>query len=459
MIDFFSDPWLMSAPALASFAERCEAISFSPEPNDDAPVPRDYLVRDGVAELRVTGTILPRSSMWLDFAGIEYTGLDRLAEQLDSALADDGVRAIVFSYDSPGGKSTGVPEMADRIQSASEQKPVVSYVSGQACSAAYWLASAASQIVTAKVATLGSIGAVQIARRPSPKDPIEFVSSQSPKKRLSPETDDGAAELQAIADDMAAVFINAVAENRGYSPEKVMSDFGQGGVKVGQKAVDCGMADRIGSCESVMAAMAKKTLDLEPFTLSAGDPGEPTPAEKKPMGFYEKVVGWFAKNEPDRLEAALEGVASDGGEVRVAATATLKPAAETETAKAQLDEIKGLREALAVADAAAFDVFFDSHVRANRALPAEREGAKAAYLSLADSDRRSGASDLAAWKASFDARPSHKLTTEQVVADAGKLPAGTAALDSAAPTPEELASVESKRRVALMLAAHGINAE
>jgi ClpP class serine protease len=54
-------------------------------------------------------------------------------------------------------------------------------------------------------------------------------------------------------DDLAAIFVDAVALHRGVSADTVLSDFGQGGVFVGQHAVTAGLADRVGTFEQTLS--------------------------------------------------------------------------------------------------------------------------------------------------------------------------------------------------------------
>jgi hypothetical protein len=56
-------------------------------------------------------------------------------------------------------------------------------------------------------------------------------------------------------DATAQVFVDAVATNRGVTPETVLADFGQGGVFVGRDAVSAGLADAVGTYESTFAAL------------------------------------------------------------------------------------------------------------------------------------------------------------------------------------------------------------
>ncbi|MCU7813080.1 MAG: hypothetical protein KZQ77_17890, partial [Candidatus Thiodiazotropha sp. (ex Notomyrtea botanica)] len=70
--------------------------------------------------------------------------------------------------------------------------------------------------------------------------------------------------VQRVIDDLADVFISAVAGYRSTSHATVLSDFGQGGLLVGEHAVTAGMADRIGSLES--------TFNITPSTKATSKP-------------------------------------------------------------------------------------------------------------------------------------------------------------------------------------------
>src|SRR5690606_21790544 len=148
---------------------------------------------------------------------------------------------------------SGINEFAAMV--AASPKKTVAYVGNMAASAAYWIASAADEIVIDATAQLGSIGVVMgwiddsRAMEKAGYEEIEFVSSQSPNKRPDHKTDEGRAVIQQEVDDLAAVFVAAVAENRGVTTDKVITDFNRGGLLVGAKAVAAGMADRLGSFE------------------------------------------------------------------------------------------------------------------------------------------------------------------------------------------------------------------
>lgn len=268
MIDAFrlaaSRPWCIQSDALETIlavADRqgdVEALQTRlGRPLDNT---RAVSMRDGVAVIPVTGPIFRYANLFTQISGA--TSTQELATDIQAALDNPYVRGIVLHIDSPGGEATGISELARLIASARGSKRTVAYGGGTVASAAYWLASAAGEVVLDDTAVVGSIGVVMSYLDTSARDAksdvrrVEIVSSQSPDKRIDPATETGRAKVQATVDALAGVFVEAVATNRGVTVDTVLSDFGQGGVLVGADAVSAGMADRIGSLESVIATLA-----------------------------------------------------------------------------------------------------------------------------------------------------------------------------------------------------------
>jgi hypothetical protein len=178
----------------------------------------------------------------------------------------------LFSIDSPGGEANGCFELADAIFAAREQKPIRAYVGGMGASAAYAIASAAERITCAASAELGSIGvragyldASRAMDAAGLKEWI-FISSQSPYKGFDPNVEDDRGRLQVVLDDLASVFVELVARNRGVDVDMVLEDFGKGGVMVGARAVAAGLADELGDFETVLAEM--NAIPWQPATSS-----------------------------------------------------------------------------------------------------------------------------------------------------------------------------------------------
>jgi signal peptide peptidase SppA len=224
----------------------------------------------GVAVINITGPIFRYADFFTDISG--GATIDSLSKDFAAALSDPSVSSILLNIDSPGGEVAGVNEFAQMVFDARDRKPIVAYVDGLGASAAYWIASAAHEIVADATGMIGSIGVVAAIPNPDKRSAreVEFVSSQSPKKRPNPNTESGKDQIQALVDDLADVFVSTVARNRGVGVKTVLGEFGQGAVLVGQKAVDAGLADRLGSFEQVVSDLAagKKPRRYRPKTVA-----------------------------------------------------------------------------------------------------------------------------------------------------------------------------------------------
>jgi ClpP class serine protease len=283
-------------------------------------------VRDGVAVIPLEGPLFRRANLMTEFSGA--TSYEVAARDFAQAMADPTVSAVMLNIDSPGGEVNGASELAQLVAAA--DKPVWAYVGGTVASAAYWIASAADRIVTADTAIAGSIGVQSgyTVRDPKPGEKsYRFVSSQSPMKNASPETEAGAAQMQATVDALAQVFVETVARNRNTSVESVLQSFGQGAVFVAAEAKKRGMIDSIGTFESTLDALKQEinAMDYSQLTVAsltehrADLVAEITAAA---VAGVEKVDAAAvraegAKAERDRI-AALEAMALPGTEELIA---------------------------------------------------------------------------------------------------------------------------------------------
>lgn len=223
--------------------------------------------RAGVGVLPIFGAVWGRHQ-WMSYA-----------HDLTQLLANPRIHAIVLDVDTPGGIVTGTQEFADLIFEARGEKPIVAYVAGMGASAGYWLTSAADEVVIAETGEAGSIGVQATYWDWSGLDEeigikeIRVISSQSPLKNKPPTDAEGLALLQKRVDDLAAVFVTGVARNRGVTEDKVLSDFGQGDLIVGQRAVDAGLADRLGSFEQVLSDLSPRRYSMTTRNQPALQPG------------------------------------------------------------------------------------------------------------------------------------------------------------------------------------------
>ena len=84
---------------------------------------------------------------------------DLVSQALEEMAADPSVKSIVIDFNSPGGETTGILELGEKIRMVDENiKPVFGYTSNQSDSAAYWLMSQCRAIGMAKSSQVGSVG-------------------------------------------------------------------------------------------------------------------------------------------------------------------------------------------------------------------------------------------------------------------------------------------------------------
>jgi len=276
---------------------------------------------DGVAVIPVSGPIFHRANMFTEISGA--TSTEMLALDLNQAVENPAVKSILLNIGSPGGQVAGTSEIAGMIAEARDAKPIVAYIDSIGASGAYWIASAADYIYINNTAMAGSIGVVMSA--PSGKDArrIEIVSSNAPKKRVDPATDEGRAEIQTLVDRLEVEFIDAVAMYRGVDSDDVRANFGQGGLLVGSDAVEAGMVDEVSTFENIISGLS-------------GQPGAYSMPTAKQAGSQPVTIDTIKAEHPDVANALIaEGESKAGGDTAKALESARAEAAEAERARIQ----------------------------------------------------------------------------------------------------------------------------
>lgn len=335
-------------------------------------------IRDGsIAVIDVNGRLAKRMGFFAEVCE-GGTSTENLLKDFQTCLDNPNVSSIVFNIDSPGGEAFGINELASHIAAARGKKPMKAYISGLGCSGAYWLASAADEIICDKSALLGSIGVVSVWF-----DDTEFykmlgvdkkviTSSNAPKKRLDLNKPEDLAEFQSELDAIEKVFISSVAKNRNKKTDEVIKDFNQGGVLIGADAVKVGMANRVGSLEGVIAGLKKESKKSKFGTNNTGE---------FDMSFKDKVrdlaaaVGFnVSENEAVEIEASAEEPKPETANPSVDQTAEIE---------AEKEKLAAEREQVFVEKAAAFAA---TEIAASRLLPAERDSFESQYLQALKDD-------------------------------------------------------------------------
>lgn len=222
--------------------------------------------RDGaVAVVSLRGVISPRIEAMDNLSGGGGTSAERFRNLFGQAVNDPGVSSIVLDIDSPGGNVQGVPEAFSQIMAARGTKPIVAVANNNALSAAFWIASAADEIVVTPSGDVGSIGVRTMHEDMSAKLANEGVKrtiiSAGRFKAEGSETEELSSEaaqfLQQRVDTIFDKFTKDVAKGREVSVKTVRSEFGEGRVVDARRALSTGMVDRIGSLDAEIQRLSK----------------------------------------------------------------------------------------------------------------------------------------------------------------------------------------------------------
>lgn len=259
----YGSPWAIHPTKFEAICDFIDAAAMGAALPEFQAAEQPAGVREGsVQVLPVRGTIAQRMNMMSDFSG--GTSTEKLGKQIRDAAADSSIAAIVLDVDSPGGSVHGIEELGREIVAAKAAKPVVAVANSFAASAAYWIASQASELVIAPGAEVGSIGVLamhvdQSAFNESMGIKPTFVHAGQYKVEGNPHEplgDDARAYLQAQVDEHYRRFVDAVAAGREVSRETVLSDFGQGRMLMDHQAVRVGMADRVDTLRNTITRLS-----------------------------------------------------------------------------------------------------------------------------------------------------------------------------------------------------------
>lgn len=219
-----------------------------------------YRVSEGVAYVPVHGALVHRGRMEADSSYL--LGYNDVGSQVEAAMTDGDVHAVVLGFDSPGGEAQGAFELADRLMSLRGKKPLVAMADGMAASAAYLAASAADQVVITSTGYAGSIGVVMRHAnfsRALIADGVDVEHFYAGAHKVDgnpyePLTPSARVDMQAEVDKLYEMFIASVSRQRGIDPEAVRQT--QARVYRGEVAVSMRLADRLGTTDQVITELA-----------------------------------------------------------------------------------------------------------------------------------------------------------------------------------------------------------
>ncbi|CAI2936148.1 S49 family peptidase [Aminobacter niigataensis] len=307
---------------------------------------KPYRVSNGVAIITIVGSLVNRGA-WIG-ASSGLTSYEGIGHQLKSASADDSAKAVILDMHTPGGEAVGAFETAELVRQLAAKKRTVAVVNGMAASAGYAIASAASEIVTTETGLSGSIGVVMLHAdysRALANEGIEptliFAGAHKVDGNpFEPLSADVKADLQKEVSAFYELFIKTVAKGRGSKLSAAAARKTEARIFMGQEAVEAGLADRVGSFETVLSELTRAVTpsggrstsqtrrssmsEKEGAPVAEADAGIPK-AEHDAAVKAAETMGFGAgtKAANERISAALGAEGVKGDATRMAAALDL----------------------------------------------------------------------------------------------------------------------------------------
>jgi len=221
------------------------------------------------AIIKVTGIITGDSdSSFFSGAGASSAEIVR---ELEKALDDDSIRAVILEINSPGGSAVASDEIAQAVKAVRQQnKTVVAWIREEGASGAYWVASSSDHIVANRMSITGSIGVIS-----SYLQFDRFIESWNvsynrlvagDRKDIGDPfvnlTESNRLFYQAKLNRVHQFFIEEVARNRNMSVEKV-TELADGQFFLGVEAKDAGLVDELGGKQEAIAYLETRGVKAE----------------------------------------------------------------------------------------------------------------------------------------------------------------------------------------------------
>ena len=275
---------------LGALAPRMAGHMALPLVDDDDPTGDSEVevTADGIAIIPLVGTLVARSGYLGAASGL--TAYSDIADAIEAAATDPGIRAILLDVDSSGGEVGGLFDLVDHIQAIRAQcgKPIWAVADEAALSAAYAIACTADRLYVTQTGEIGSIGVVAVHRDESGADAQAglawtFVHAGACKIDGNPHqplSDSARVSLQADVDALYGRFVDLVAKCRKKPAEAIRAT--EAAVYRGDQAVAAGLADKVGTLRVALAdlgaVLARSTISRPiaarkevPMSESQGD--------------------------------------------------------------------------------------------------------------------------------------------------------------------------------------------
>lgn len=222
--------------------------------------------KNKIAVIHVEGTIVTG-----DIA-FNTAGSGGIVKNINKARDDENVKGIVLRVNSPGGDvyaSSMITNALEEFQATG--RPVITSMGDIAASGGVWVTTTSEEIWAENTTLTGSIGVYSIVPDVSPLEKWVGINYDGVSMTKAGESSDlrrGMNEelnkqYKYFTENIYKDFVTKVANNRDISYSEVLK-FAGGRIWRGDKALELGLVDKIGSLDDALNSMASK-LELEDY--------------------------------------------------------------------------------------------------------------------------------------------------------------------------------------------------
>ena len=321
---------LLEAHVLGNKADfRAQAIiplNFTVDEVEQAPFDETSLDEQisNIAVINVRGVLAQHADQINGACQPQGRSYDAIRSQLDAALQDPNIRAIVLRLETPGGSAAGCQECYDAIKAADAIKPCYAYADQYCFSAGTYLAVACRTITASSVgANFGSIGTVMALwdrQQAVEKQGYKRVVIRSgPYKALAQDgeamTDAVLSELQRECNAYAAAFYDAVRAGRGLTDQQAEQCL-NGRCFMSQEAQSLGLIDDIMSWNDFLTHITANHQEAR-MPLFGKKPEAPPVSAGASQGLSKPAFAALAQAYPECLNdiQTMDAEGKDAGQI------------------------------------------------------------------------------------------------------------------------------------------------
>ncbi|MBM4027275.1 MAG: signal peptide peptidase SppA [Planctomycetes bacterium] len=264
--------------------------------------------KDAVAVVYVEGAIVPGYSRPTLFGAYSAAFGGDIQKALETAGADDSIKAIVMRVDSPGGSAEASEVILNAVRRVKAKKPLIVSMGNVAGSGGYYVSCGADAIFADEAtitASIGVVGGKLVTTDLWNRLGINWVSHQRGANAdlLSSARPFDERQRQVLHDYMQQVydvFKGHVTRGREGKLRKPIDEIAGGRVFTGKQALDLGLVDQIGGLQQAVEYAAAK-VSLRDYDIRV---------VPEPKDFFTQLMGDFSGDGERPTDIQLSGIGS-----------------------------------------------------------------------------------------------------------------------------------------------------